>query len=93
MYVILACTYNLLFSIIVSAHVRSIDIVDGEHSLCGVQRDSSSDADSYRQSGTGILQFSTEKAGRDVTPANFYAGPVEHESCSAFSSVAGEREL
>jgi len=82
-----------------AARQRSLDVAticrnmgDGDISHSGLQRDNSSDADSaYRQSGTGILQFSTEKAGLDVTPAHFYTGPVEHERCytSAFSSVAG----
>lgn len=89
-----------LFVIFSAARQRSVDVAtirrnlgDGDTSQSGMQRDNSSDADSaYRQSGTGILQFSAEKAGLDVTPAHFYTGTVEHERCytSAFSSVAGQ---
>lgn len=43
------------------------------------------DSQLQRHSGHGILQFSTEKAGLDVTPANFFASDK-----SAFQSVAGE---
>lgn len=42
-----------------------------------LRRECSSDADSYRPSGIGILEFSPDRAGLDVTPANLYSGSVE----------------
>ena len=32
---------------------------------------SSDDDDDHRESGTGILEFSPDKAGMDITPANY----------------------
>uniref|UniRef100_T1IRM0 Cyclic nucleotide-binding domain-containing protein n=1 Tax=Strigamia maritima TaxID=126957 RepID=T1IRM0_STRMM len=57
--------------------------------------DSTSPTSSYsdeehRQSGTGILEFSPEKAGRDVTPANFYFDrPERKKSGAGLSSITG----
>ncbi len=48
-----------------------------------------------RESGVGILEFSPEKAGMDVTPANYdFAGvapvpPKEKRHSGTFSTIAG----
>ena len=49
--------------------------------------------DFMRESGTGILEFSPEKAGLDVTPANFEfphqnGDPAKRHS-GTFSTIAG----
>ena len=56
----------------------------------------SSDADStaYRPSGIGILEFSPDRAGMDVTPANLYQGSPDRGTATArysnrLSTVAG----
>ena len=41
-----------------------------EHSD-GDDQTMSSDDDDHRESGTGILEFSPDKAGLDITPANY----------------------
>jgi hypothetical protein len=48
--------------------------------------------DRYRCSGAGILEFSPEKAGMDVTPANFKfeRDKAEKRHSGALSSIAGE---
>ena len=45
----------------------------------------------YRESGAGILEFSPEKAGMDVTPANFNfeREKAEKRHSGALSSIAG----
>ena len=53
---------------------------------------SSGDEENYRNSGTGILEFSPEKAGQDVTPANFQFSERDRErrhTAGTFSSIAG----
>ena len=56
--------------------------------------ESSSEAEeNYRNSGTGILEFSPEKAGQDVTPANYQFSERDRErrhTAGTFSSIAGE---
>ncbi len=53
---------------------------------------------SPRESGVGILEFSPEKAGMDVTPANYeFAGPApvpprEKRHSGTFSTIAGNCE-
>ena len=42
------------------------------------------------KSGQGILEFSPEKAGLDVTPANFDFPEREKRHSSTFTSIAGE---
>ena len=48
--------------------------------------------DDVRPSGVGILEFSPEKAGQDVTPANyaFESKPAEKRNSGTFSSIAGK---
>ena len=50
------------------AKKRENDETDDEHT--------SSDDDPH-ESGTGILEFSPDKAGLDVTPANYNFGPSQ----------------
>ena len=53
----------------------------------------SSDEDVYSPSGGGILVFSPDKAGLDVTPANFNFGDRTTEkrsSTGAFSQLTGQ---
>ena len=53
---------------------------------------SSGDEENYRNSGTGILEFSPEKAGQDITPANFQFSERDRErrhTAGTFSSIAG----
>ncbi len=53
---------------------------------------SMSSEEDVRESGTGILEFSPEKAGMDVTPANYnFPEPKEKEkrNSGTFSSIAG----
>ena len=64
---------------------------DGGHSIATL----SSDDDEVRESGVGILEFSPDKAGQDVTPANFNFGEnrdVTKRSSGTFSSIAGRLE-
>jgi len=49
---------------------------------------SEEDDDLFRESGTGILEFSPNKAGLDVTPANYHFSEKRTPS-GMFSSVAG----
>ena len=42
-----------------------------DHSDGDDQTMSSDDDDDHRESGTGILEFSPDKAGMDITPANY----------------------
>jgi len=60
-----------------------------------LRRDCSSDADSttYRPSGIGILEFSPDRAGMDVTPANLYGASPDRATgrhSSRLSTVAGQ---
>ena len=55
--------------------------------------DESSEEETYRESGGGILEFSPEKAGQDITPANFNfpaAKEREKRQSGTFTSIAGE---
>ena len=56
---------------------------------------SSDDEDNYRESGTGILEFSPQKAGMDVTPANYNCqkGDKDKRHSGVFSSVAGKNKI
>jgi len=59
-----------------------------------LRRECSSDAESttYRPSGIGILEFSPDRAGMDVTPANLYEGSPDRAPgrySSKLSTVAG----
>ena len=59
-----------------------------------LRRECSSDAESttYRPSGTGILEFSPDRAGMDVTPANLYEGSPDRTTgrhSNKLSTVAG----
>ena len=53
---------------------------------------SSDEEGQYRESGHGILEFSPEKAGLDITPANFdFRDDHSRRNVpGAFSSIAGE---
>ncbi|XP_033606226.1 potassium voltage-gated channel subfamily H member 2 isoform X3 [Cryptotermes secundus] len=56
-------------------------------------RESSDDGSDYEKSGHGILEFSTDKAGQDVTPLNLEFGEEDkqqHKSSSgALNSITG----
>jgi hypothetical protein len=52
----------------------------------------SSDEEIYRESGGGILEFSPEKAGLDVTPANFDF-PLDDRRPLHGIGLAGSRDL
>lgn len=61
-----------------------------------LRRECSSDADSttYRPSGIGILEFSPDRAGMDVTPAHLYERSPDRATAAAkysskLSTVAG----
>lgn len=59
-----------------------------------LRRECSSDADSttHRPSGIGILEFTPDRAGLDVTPANLYEGSPDRNAArysSRLSTVAG----
>ena len=59
----------------------------------GVVSLSSHEEEEVRESGTGILEFSPDKAGMDVTPANYdFPDPKEKEkrNSGTFSSIAGK---
>ena len=45
--------------------------------------------DDRLESGTGILEFSPDKAGRDVTPANYDFREREKRHSGTLSSIAG----
>ena len=60
-----------------------------------LRRECSSDADSttYRPSGIGILEFSPDRAGMDVTPAHLYERSPDRTTgryASRLSTVAGK---
>ena len=60
-----------------------------------LRRECSSDADSttYRPSGIGILEFSPDRAGMDVTPAHLYERSPDRTTgryTSRLSTVAGK---
>ena len=60
-----------------------------------LRRECSSDAESttYRRSGIGILEFSPDRAGMDVTPANLYEGSPDRTTgkhSTRLSTVAGK---
>ena len=53
----------------------------------------SSDDELYTPSGGGILTFSPDKAGLDVTPANFDFARSNHDkrsSTGAFAQITGQ---
>ena len=51
----------------------------------------SSDEEGERlESGVGILEFSPDKAGRDVTPANYDFRDRDKRQSGTLSSIAGE---
>ena len=49
-----------------------------------------SSEDETHTSGAGILEFSPEKAGQDITPANYeFAAGKEKRSSGTLSTIAG----
>lgn len=48
------------------------------------------EGDERLESGVGILEFSPDKAGRDVTPANYDFREREKRHSGTLSSIAGE---
>ncbi|PSN28997.1 hypothetical protein C0J52_27313 [Blattella germanica] len=68
----------------------------GHHPLSASQEnergDSSDEGSEYEKSGHGILEFSTDKAGQDVTPLNLEFGDDEKQhkpSSGPLTSIAG----
>lgn len=49
-----------------------------------------SDEEISRHSGTGILEFSPDKAGQDVTPANFDFKDGVRVNDGAFTALTGK---
>lgn len=49
-----------------------------------------SSEDEMQESGAGILEFSPNKAGHDITPANFEFESKDDRKRQAFSSIAGK---
>jgi hypothetical protein len=67
----------------------------GELHLEDTMMSMSSD-DDYRESGVGILEFSPEKAGLDVTPANFHFSNKNFEKkrhSGTFTQLTGRTGL
>jgi len=59
------------------------------------RRECSSDADSttYRPSGIGILEFSPDRAGLDVTPANLHPGSPLDRAATATAAARYSNKL
>ncbi|XP_068082086.1 potassium voltage-gated channel unc-103 [Anabrus simplex] len=72
-----------------STSMGSHNGVGGDGTL-GHSHESSEDGSEYDKSGHGILEFTTEKAGRDVTPLNLEFGEEERQTkAGTFNSLSG----
>ncbi|XP_049844258.1 potassium voltage-gated channel subfamily H member 6 isoform X2 [Schistocerca gregaria] len=62
----------------------------GDGTLGGNSQDSSEDGSEFEKSGHGILEFSADKAGRDVTPMNLEFGDDDRQvKPGTLNSIAG----